>query len=883
MLANIQRTDSVTVPLLARSALALPAGVQPVTFGVPFAKGCLREPFTAVLEGTSIEGIQLQTRPLARWSDDSIKWLLVDGILPALPAGDHTLQIRLERYLPDWTGRPQVRIVQCDKRAVVVDTGKARFHIEADIFRPFRRVSLHGINEDLRLATEVVFTDARGRLRHPRISDIEVETAGPLRTTLFFSGDFGKRRWLRFSARLSFFAGTGLVRASLALHNPRRARHKGGLWDLGDPGSVLFRDFSLGIALPADKQVSVRWKAESESSERPLPPGTELEIYQDSSGGENWQSRNHVNREGRVPCRFRGYRVRMGQNEEYGLRASPLLQAIYGEVHIGAAITEFWQQFPKSIEYREGRIWLRLFPHQWDDLHELQGGERKTHHIWLEFATGERASSLEWVHSPVRICCTPQWYARTGAVPYLLPAVADPDDRLRRLMHEALYGTESLLKKRETVDEYGWRNYGDVWADHEEAYYDGPKPIISHFNNQYDLLHGAIVQLMRTGEVDWYEVITPLGRHVMDIDIYRTMEDKAAYSGGLFWFTDHYRDAATCTHRTYSRKNLPNNGVPYGGGPSNEHLYTTGLLHYYYLTGEEDAKAAVLGLADWAIAMDDGRLSVLGLVDEGPTGLASQTAFADYHGPGRGPGYVINALLDGWELTGRARYREKAEELIQRCIHPADDIAARNLLDAERRWSYTVFLSAIARYLDMKAELGGLDWHYAYAQHALVQYARWMAEHERPYLDRPEELEYPTETWAAQDLRKANVLRYAARHVDPESAQVFLARAEQLSDRAWEDLLRFPTRHYTRPVAIAMREGAWDAWFRSVPEPGRQPIAPMADFGKPVQFVPQKQRVLQLTKTPSGWAAIALRLAHPECVKRLVRIVLSRSQEQGEL
>jgi len=620
-----------------------------------------------------------------------------------------------------------------------------------------------------------------------------------------------------------------------------------------------------------------------ESNERALPPGERLEIYQDSSGGENWQSRNHVNREGRVPCRFRGYRVTTGNNEEYGLRASPLVEARYGDMHIAAAILEFWQQFPKAFEYHEGRIWLRLFPHQWDDLHELQGGERKTHHMWLQCGAGEGTSWLEWVHAPTRICCTPQWYAQTGVVPYLLPAEADPDGRMRTFMHEALYGTASLLQKRETVDEYGWRNYGDVWADHEEAYYDGPKPIISHFNNQYDVLHGAIVQLMRSGDHRWFEIIEPLARHMMDIDIYHARDDKAAYNGGLFWFTDHYRDAVTSTHRTYSNINVPNDGIPYGGGPSNEHLYTTGLLQYYYLTGDEDAKAAVLGLADWAIAMDDGKLTALGLVDDGPTGLASQTAFDDYHGPGRGPGYVIDAMLDGWELTGRTVYREKAEELIRRCIHPGDDIAARDLLNAERRWSYTVFLSTIARHLDMKAERADFDWHYAYAQHALVHYARWMAEHERPYLDRPEELEYPTETWAAQDLRKANVLRYAARHVDPELAQVFLARAGELSDRAWEDLFRFPTRHYTRPIAIVMREGAWDAWFRSVREPDRQTITPVADFGTPVQFVPQKQRVLQLMKTPGGWATIALRLLRPKCLRRLVMTPFSRSQYQGEL
>ena len=32
---------------------------------------------------------------------------------------------------------------------------------------------------------------------------------------------------------------------------------------------------------------------------------------------------------------------------------------------------------------------------------------------------------------------------------------------------------------------------------------------------------------------------------------------------------------------------------------------------------------------------------------------------------------------------------------------------------------------------------------YAYARASLLHYARWMADHEVPYLSRPERLEYP--------------------------------------------------------------------------------------------------------------------------------------------
>jgi hypothetical protein len=367
-----------------------------------------------------------------------------------------------------------------------------------------------------------------------------------------------------------------------------------------------------------------------------------------------------------------------------------------------------------------------------------------------------------------------------------------------------------------------------------------------------------IFQYLRTGDRRWLDLFDPLARHVIDIDIYHTTEDKAAYNGGLFWHTDHYRTAATATHRSYSKANRPPDS-PYGGGPGNEHNYATGLLHYHYLTGDPDARDAVLGLADWVICMDDGRRTVLGVLDPGPTGLASSTYQAGYHGPGRGAGNSVNVLLDAWLLTGTASYLAKAEELIRRVIHPADDVGAHDLLNIEARWSYTVFLSALDRYLALKAEADAVDAAYAYAQASLLHYAEWMADHERPYFDRPEQLEFPTETWAVQELRKANVMRLAARHADEPLRGRLCERGEALARRAWADFEHFDTRTVTRAVALLMIEGPRDAWLREH-DPERAPRAAAAyDFGEPRAFVPQKQRVKALLKSPVSLVRAVLR------------------------
>ena len=207
----------------------------------------------------------------------------------------------------------------------------------------------------------------------------------------------------------------------------------------------------------------------------------------------------------------------------------------------------------------------------------------------------------------------------------------------------------------------------------------------------------------------------------MDIDIYHTTEDRAVYNGGLFWQTDHYLTAATSTHRTYSKANAPA-GRPYGGGPGCEHNYTTGLLYYYYLTGDTEASRAVKGLADWVIAMDDGRNNFLGLVDPGPTGFATRCGTFECQGlPGRGPAArLLNALLDACLLSDDPRYLDKAEELICRVIHPADDLQDNKLLDVEQNWSYTMFLNVLARYIDLKLERSDDDHMQRYARKSVA-------------------------------------------------------------------------------------------------------------------------------------------------------------------
>src|SRR6185436_16658911 len=103
--------------------------------------------------------------------------------------------------------------------------------------------------------------------------------------------------------------------------------------------------------------------------------------------------------------------------------------------------------------------------------------------------------------------------------------------------------------------------------------------------------------------------------------------------------------------------------------------------------------------------------------------------------------------------------------------------------------------------------IGEVDASYAYGRAALLHYARWMAQHEVPYLDHPEKLEYPTETWAAQDVRKSDVFLFAARHADEAERDRFTERARFFFDYSMGALLREKTRAFARPVILLLSNG----------------------------------------------------------------------------
>jgi hypothetical protein len=818
---------------------------EPVTCGIPWPCGVLRETSDLVMTDEAGAAVSLQTRALDRWADGSVRWALLDW--RASVAGRAVYHTRIVPDATPGADDPRVKVVSGPGPVVEVSTGRATFRLGVDGVGLFESVEVEGVEAIDATRTLLTAEDGSGAPLAVRSRRVEILEAGPIRSAVRVEGDFSgpdDRPLLRFVLDAHFFAGSATVRLELTLHNPSAAEHRGGFWDLGGGGSVYLKHVSLTLALPTGTgDLSTFCATERGRPARRLDGG--LELYQDSSGGENWKSTNHINRDHAVPVSFRGYRLRHGSGEDAGLRATPAASVERDGRILSLAMEHFWQNFPKGIEVSGDEISLRIFPAQFADVHEIQGGEQKTHIFHAAFGADDVARGLmEWCRSPLLARATPQWYCSSGAIPYLVPKEVDPNEAYISLVEAAIEGPDTFERKREVIDEYGWRHFGDVYGDHEAVFHSGEVPVVSHYNNQYDNVAGFAYQFLRSADRRWWSQMDELARHVVDIDIYHTDQDRSAYNGGMFWHTCHYVDADTATHRTY-----PKAARVGGGGPSGGHDYSTGLVVHHFLTGDPRSRAAAIDLGRWVINMDDGRKAPLGWLDGHPHGHATASGSPTYHGPGRAPANSLNVLLNAYRLSNDIEYLEKAEQIIRRCIHPKDDVKARDLLDAENKWFYTMFLQAIGRYLDDMEDSGSTGRMYYYARESLLRYARWMIDREYPYLDKPELLEYPTETWAAQDMRKSDVFKFAAKHAEGPERGVFLERSEFFFLASTTTLAALPTRTLARPVVLMLGNGYMHAYFQKHPDHASQaPSRTDFDFGMPEVFVPQKVRAIRKLK-----------------------------------
>jgi len=473
---------------------------EPVCIGVMCPCGAIQRGEHWVLTDQRGRNVPVQTTTLDRWGDGSVRWLLVD--FQADTVADGQTCYALAPGQPDEADGPSI-VIEHAGEVLRVSTGVAIVDVPRSGSEFLSRVQVAGTN--LLRATAIVAEDADGIKHRLVVQRTRIERAGRLRADIRLDGHLPgptRESWLDVSIALSFFAGLGTIKAELSVTNP------------GARGSILIRYLSIEIDPVASEGADV-WGS-LDHGDRMRPAGTRFAVHQESSRGPH--------------------------------RATPIASIGGGDRRVSIALPRFWEVFPKAIEAEPGRCAIAMFPRANGDLHELQSGERSTLSFAVCFGRDTvTAEPLAWIRSPLGVTANPNVYRHEG---HDAPA------------RGAIRGPEFFFERREAVDEYGWRNFGDLHADDEGA-------LVPDHDHQHDAIAGCLERFLQTADHRWWVLADDLAAHVTDIGL---------------------SDATT------------------------EHNYTAGLMLHHFLSGSERSRRAVIQIANRVVDMDDDR-SINALLD----------------------------------------------------------------------------------------------------------------------------------------------------------------------------------------------------------------------------------------------------------------------------
>ena len=606
-----------------------PTGVSrkgwPVTSGIPLAQGALKDAAAAALFTADGREVPLQTEALARWGDGSIRWLLLDFQVDLAAKEHKSFSLR---YGPGVKRAKIDKPVRIQKQGdvVVIDTGPIRLQLPPKGYHLLGNVMLD-LNQDGRFepdervtdpSADIVLWDDRGRSfsgGHEGGSRAEmlVEQAGPLRACVRIEGHHASAdgQMFRYVVRMHAFRGQRFVRFFYTFVNDHQ-------------DSLMARVRVLGLQFELAKQAGAQ-------------PSGVLDAKTVQQGYLFQVDENH-------------YEL---NRQPAGRRAVGWAAAGGDRSGLAVGLREFWQNWPKSIEYVRGTLWMNICPHivkgpyggkpleeenklyyyLRDGRYTFKVGVAKTHELWATFYAGEPdvkklSAFFRAAEDPLLAVCEPAHVNSTKAAGELPPADPAKYAGYDRWLGRAL---DAHLERREKVREYGMLNYGDWYGERQ----------VNWGNLEYDLAHGLFLQYLRTGDRRFFLRAEQAARHHIDVDVVHAVNPHLKNPWGPppkvgeIWLHclnhtgGYYEDEDRLpVSRTYQMGHSTNFG----------HVWVSGDLDYYYLTGDRRAREVAVQVAD-------------AMVRHMPTSYGTHI---------RALGWPMILVLEAYAATGEKKYLEAA-------------------------------------------------------------------------------------------------------------------------------------------------------------------------------------------------------------------------------
>ncbi len=559
--------------------------LRPVTGGVPIGPAAAPKGTRFVLYDSNAEPVPCQTTVLARWKDDSIRWLLLD--FQARPTAN-----RAERFRLCWGDssdpvphRAPVRIRDRENpslisgEVLIAPTESALLRI-ADRF-------------DVRLT----MTDSQGQGFKGIVESVTADTEGDMRSTLVLAGALrtasGKRAF-GFRMRASAYAGLTCVRLEPQI--------------LIDAKEGLFQhicELNLEFTAVEDNWTATigglpGWKA---------GPMSKVRLFQIDD---------------------QNYRLEGAEGR--GSKAPGWAQISDSKGGLAIAVKDFWQQWPKSLEVGKEGIKVGLLPRfepgtfahmepwykyqYWfqDNCYRLRTGQTPRWEIWLDLP-GDGESLAKAANAPLVPAADPAQAIATGVWGYIAPA-GSPGMEQYDAWAENLFDN-AYCRSIEVQRDYGQMNWGDWFGERQ----------CNWGNHEYDTPEHILIQFARTGDPKYFHVGNVAARHTSEVDVVQFVNDdlKKHFEQDLGGHPAYpVRPGMVHQHCVghvsgfYSVEKIRELYVSFGTGNSARpylcldpynlgHIWTQGMVYNYFLTGDPWMKETVEKIAENLVRLVEDR------------------------------------------------------------------------------------------------------------------------------------------------------------------------------------------------------------------------------------------------------------------------------------
>ena len=615
-----------TIPIMVEEPSGVDRQGWPVTSGIPVIQGSLTSLDQVALVTAAGQELPLQTEALAHWPDGSVRWLLLDFQTDLKANQRRAFEIRFGSDVARTTVADPVLIRQQDD-TILIETGALEMRLSSNQSSLLGRVGLDR-NQDGRVTEHelllnhsdsgIAITDSSGkkyRLGPPE--SVAIESTGPMRASVRLEGKHvsDEGALLRYVVRLHAYRDKPYVRCYYTFIN----------------------DHQESLMTSINKiELHVAGQRKPNSN-----PATAWRVL---AGDARLEKLTHL-----FQSDERHYEC---NGKPAGERALGWAVVVQDEASVVVALREFWQNWPKSLSFDEDSLKLgicpklsperyankpleeenKLFYHIRDGQHTFKIGMAKTHELWFSFLSGDPDEELlarfcQAAEAPLLATCTPTYACATQAVGELQPANPEKYFGYDAWLNRAL---DAHLARRKKEREYGILNYGDWFGERR----------VNWGNLEYDFAHGLFLQYLRSGQRCYFSRAEQAARHHIDVDVIHATNPHLknpwgpAPQVGEIWLHclnhtgGYYKDAPLPVGRTYQMGHSTNFG----------HVWLSGNLDYYYLTGDRRAREVALQMAD-------------AMVRHMPTTYGTHI---------RALGWPMIMVLHAYEATGDKRYLDAA-------------------------------------------------------------------------------------------------------------------------------------------------------------------------------------------------------------------------------